>query len=323
MAAQSDKPKAKTSDSMLDTVGTKHIFPFLQSDSFLDGWRFLSKYRNPTWTLNAKGSITLPNLTVIKTPNGLWHLYAQVSLPKMLFGHNARLPNQAEVSEGLKMMSEYTQAKSGLPFDSATATVSLVHFANDFLLSEFNVLPTIYRLSEKTLRNMDKLFYNDSTLYFKSKGRSREIRIYGKFKEVVSRKNSNSEEIEKARGVLRFEHCLLKSYAIDSIVNKLSLPDKTTKSLLNEAVSNFAISEALESLNFYELLSSDKTNLEILLEQFPARKAMNLCGFLEMLNLRGEHFYKDETLGFSKDSYFRDAKDCRKAKVWKQSNSLE
>ncbi len=83
------------------------------------------------------------------------------------------------------------------------------------------------------------------------------------------------------------------------------------------------MSEVLEGLNFYDLITKDKTNLENLLEKFSTRKAMNLCGFLEMLKLRGELFYKDETLAFSKDSYFRDAKDCRKAKVWKQSKTLE
>jgi hypothetical protein len=115
----------------------------------------------------------------------------------------------------------------------------------------------------------------------------------------------------------------LKSYAIDSIVKNLSLPGKTTQSLLTQDISEFVMSEVLESLNFYELLTNDKTNLENLLEHFQTRKAMNLCGFLEMLKLRGEHFYKDETLRFSKDSYFRDAQNCRKAKVWKQSKSLE
>jgi hypothetical protein len=168
---------------------------------------------------------------------------------------------------------------------------------------------------------MDKLLYNDSTLYFKAK--TRQIRIYGKFREILARKYAEPENIKTARGILRFEHCLLKNYAIDSIVEKLPLPDKTTESLLTQDVSDFVMSEVLENLNFYDLLTNDRTNLDILLDHFQTRKAMNLSGFLEMLNLRGEHFYRDESLGFSKDSYFRDAKNCRKAKVWKQSNSLE
>jgi hypothetical protein len=139
----------------------------------------------------------------------------------------------------------------------------------------------------------------------------------------MSRKYSKPENIKKAKGILRFEHSFFKSYAVDSIVEKLSLSDKKTHSLLTQDVSDFVMSEVLESLNFYGLLTNDKPNLESLLEHYQTRKAMNLCGFLEMVKLCGEDFYKNKTLGFSKDSYFRDAKDCRKAKVWKQSKSLE
>lgn len=306
---------------MLDTVGIKHFYQSLICDDFQRHWHYLSKARNPTWTLNAKGTETLPNLTMIQTPNGIWHLSAEVSLPKMLFGHNARLPNQIEVFEGLEMISQYVEATSRLHFDAKTATVSRVDFAKDFYLSEAKVFQVIKKLSDKILPRMDKLLYNDSTLYFKAK--TRQIRIYGKFREVLSRKYSKPENIKIAKGILRFEHCLLKNYAVDSIVKELSLPDKTTHSLLIQDVSDFVMSKVFESLNFYELVTNDKTNLENLLETFPTRKAMNLCGFLEMLNLRGELFYKDKSLGFSKDSYFRDAKDCRKAKVWKQSKSLE
>ncbi len=307
---------------MLDTVQIKHFFQSLACDDFKRHWHYLSKRRNPTWTLNTKDSEVLPSLTMIQTPNGIWHLSAEVSLPKMLFGHNARLPNQTEVLEGLRMISDIVEANSGQNFDSRTATVNRVDYAKDFSLSEAKVFQVIKKLSDKILPRMEKLLYNDSTLYFKAK--SRQIRIYGKFREVLARRYAQPENIKIARGNLRFEHSYFKSYSIDSIVEKLSLPDKTTQSLLTQDVSDFVMSELLKSLNFDELLTNDRTtNLESLLETFPTRKAMNLCGFLEMLNLRGENFYKDETLEFSKDSYFRDAKDCRKAKVWKQSKSLE
>jgi hypothetical protein len=306
---------------MLDTVQIKHFFQSLTCDDFQKHWYQLSKARNPTWILNEKGSETLPNLTMVLTPNGIWHLSAEVSLPKMLFGHNARLPNQTEVFEGLQMMSEYVEAKSRLNFGATTATVSRVDFAKDFSLSEADVFQLIKKLSDKILPRMDKLLYNDSTLYFKAK--TRQIRIYGKLREVLARKKTKPENIKKARGILRFEHCLLKSYAVDSIVKELSLPNKTTQNLLTQNVSDFVMSEILESLNFNELRTNNKTNLENLLEHFRTRKAMNLCGFLEMINLRGENFYKDETLGFSKDSYYSDLRNCRKAKVWKKSKSLE
>ncbi len=142
---------------MLDTVQIKHFFQLLACDGFQKHWHYLSKARNPTWTLNTKDSDALPNLTMIQTPNGIWHLSAEVSLPKMLFGHNARLPNQAEVFEGLEMISEYVEANSGLHFNSKTATVSRVDFAKDFYLSEAKVFQVIKRLSDKILPRMDKL----------------------------------------------------------------------------------------------------------------------------------------------------------------------
>jgi hypothetical protein len=128
-----------------------------------------------------------------------------------------------------------------------------------------------------------------------------------------------SEAIEQARGRLRFESCFFKRDAINALVKRLDLLDNTTRSLLDESVSNFILSELLERLDFYELLSNDKSNLDILLEMFPVRKAMTLKGFLDVVNLYGENFYKDESLGFSKDSYYQNARECRKANVWTQT----
>jgi len=96
----------------------------LPNDDFKKRFQFLSRARNPTWILNAKGKKTLPNLTIIQPPNGISHLSAQISLPKMLFGHNARLPNQAETLQGLKQIAEYFEEQSGLPFDTATLLLS-------------------------------------------------------------------------------------------------------------------------------------------------------------------------------------------------------
>ncbi len=203
-----------------------------------------------------------------------------------------------------------------MPFDISTATVNLVHFAYDIHLGESEVWETILKLSAKKLPPLRKIFYQDTTLYFTAQGRTSQIRVYPKLQEVLSKRNATAEAIEMAKGVLRFEHSFLKPYSIDSFVKRHSLPDKTTLSLLNENVSDLAITEVLDNLNFYELLTNDKTKLDILREHFPTRKAMNLGGFLEMVNQRGENFYKDETLGFSRDSYYNDMRNCRKAKVW-------
>ncbi|HEY0428415.1 MAG TPA: phage/plasmid replication protein [Pyrinomonadaceae bacterium] len=301
---------------MLDTLGTKHYFPILPCDDFKDSWKFLSKKKNPTWILNNKGAETLPNLTIVNTPNGLWHLSAQVSLPKLLFGHNARLPNQTEVNHGLKLMAEYAEEKSGLPFDAQTATVSLIHFANDIHLTEPEVWRMIERLSKKKLKLLRKQFFEDSTLYFTSRGRTSQIRIYPKLQAVLSEKNATDEAISCADGNLRFEKCYLEKNAIDSLVKRLGLPDSKARTLLTEKVSDLVLSELLESLNFFELLTREKTELDRLRESFPMKKAYSLRGFLEAVKEYGENFYKDSRHKLSKSSYCRNVRDCRKAKTW-------
>lgn len=137
---------------MLDTVGIKHYLRTLACEKFRRKWSYLSRQRNPTWILNAKGAETLPNLTIKQTPNGIYHLSAQVSLPKLLFGHNARLPNQTEVNHGLQLMAEYTAEQSGLPFDAPTATVYLIHYAYDVHLTEPGVRQMIEKLAKRKLK---------------------------------------------------------------------------------------------------------------------------------------------------------------------------
>lgn len=307
---------------MLDTVGIKHFYQSFRFDNFKEDWKKLLR-KNPTWTFNAKGAKTLPKLTMINTPNGIWHLSAEVSLPKMLFGHNARLPNQSKVENGLRMIGDYVEEKSGLTFDIPTATVSSIHFSYDVNLSQSEVLPMISRLSDRTMRYTDKLFYNDSTLYFQTKSKTRIVRIYSKLQEVLADKKATAEAINAATGVLRFEHCLLDSGIINSFVKKNNLPDKTVASLLNENVSMSAISEVFNELDFFEMLSDNRSNLEILREHFSMRKAINLNGFLDAVRQYGENFYKNESLRFTKDSYYSDARSCREAKVWKRQKSLE
>ncbi len=310
-----DDHRAKTSDSMLDTVGIKHFYKALSCDDFKRKWKYLSNARHPTWIHNAKGSETMPNLTMILTPNGIYHLSAQVSLPKLLFGHNARLPNQQEVNQGLQIMAEYTEGTSGLPFDVQTATTSLIHFANDIQLTEPGVWQMVEKLSKTQMKPLRKNFYEDSTLYFTSRAKTRQIRIYPKLQAVLDEKNATKQAIEEANGNLRFEYCLLKKSAIDSLVSRYGLPDNKAQNLLTENVSDRLTSELLERLNFFDLLSNNKTSLVILREHFPTKKAMNLCGFLQMEKEYGRNFYKDESLGISKDSYYRCLRDCRKAKV--------
>ncbi len=302
---------------MLDSIKIKQFCRKLENSDFQKTWRKLSSRNSETWINNPKKNEPLPRLSIFQTPDHFWHITAEVSLPRLLFGHNARLPNEYETFEGLKIIGEYVQEKSGLPFDPFSAIASRVDFTLDKKMTESEAIQIINKLSFQKFGRLEKLFYNDKTLYFQTRKKEKVIRIYGKYQEVLSRKNATPEEKEYAKSKLRIE-CSLQGYQLTAMIKRLTLPDKSVLSVLNQDVSNKVLSEILERLNFEHLLTNKKSNFDILRETFSTRKAMNLCGFLEVLKLRGENFYNDESFGFSKDSYYADVRDCRKAKVWKK-----
>jgi hypothetical protein len=158
-------------------------------------------------------------------------------------------------------ISEYVQEKSGLPFDPFSATVNRVDFTLDMQMTEPEVIQIINKLSAQILPRMEKLFFNDKTLYFQMKNKEKVVRIYGKFQEVLSRKNATPGEKECAKGELRIE-CSLQGFQLKSLIKRFALPDNSVLSVLNQDVSNKVLSEILQSLDFDEIQTNEKTPLE-------------------------------------------------------------
>lgn len=301
---------------MFDTVGIKHFFRTLPCEDFKDKWRFTKKgKRFATWICNYKGKETLPNLTIYQTPEGIYHFEALVCLPKMLFGHNARLPEQDEVDFGLKMIADYAEKMSGLPFKAETAGVYLIHYAYDSALTEAKVWEMVEKLSKRRFVAWRKRIEEDATIYFNRFSKTRRIRIYPKLQQVLADGNATTEAIHFANGKLRFEDCYLKKPSIDSLVERLGLPDNSAQNLLTEGVSNVVMSELLEMMNYYDLLNNEKSDLERLREVYKSKKASNLRGFLQMLKECGADFWRDERHGYTKDCYDRLLRECRRANL--------
>src|SRR5688500_2110826 len=145
---------------MPDTLEIKHFYRTLACDDFRRHWKKLLHRRNPTWVFNGDGSEVLPNLTMINTPDSIFHLSARVNLPKLLYGHNARLLSQTENIQAVQKMAFYTQTQSGLRFDAETARVSLIHYAQDICLGEPGVWKTIEKLAKKKIPGFEKDFYD-------------------------------------------------------------------------------------------------------------------------------------------------------------------
>lgn len=310
------KIQGKMSAWMYDTVGLKHYWRKLPNEDFKNRWKKLQK-NFPTWIYNHKGKGTLPNLTIFQTPDGFYHSELRVSLPNMLFGHNAKLPTQTEADEGLRFACQYAEEISGLPFSLDTAIIFLVHYAYDAKMLESAVWRMIAELSKKKFPPLRKQFFDDETIYFTSKAKVRamQLRIYSKLNEMLSKGKATPEALSYAEGTLRFELALLEMSAITALAKRLDFPERTAKYLLTEGVSRFVLNEVLEKLNYYELLDNSETELDILRKHFPTKKAILLSGFRQMQEEHGDQFYKDARHGISKDVFYAMQRDCRKAKV--------
>ncbi len=308
---------------MLDTLQLKHCYTSpLRDDELRErGAIPILSRRNRIFALNPAHEPTLPRLTFIFTPDGIMHLSAECSIPKMLFGYNSLLPTEYETIKALSMISKYIKAATGLDFDASNANVSRVHFANDKQVGEPVAYAAIARLSRVKIRGLEKLVYDDTTVYFKNQ--SREIRIYPKLQEVYAKGKATLEAIKAARGILRFEYCLLNKYGIDSHVKKHGLANSRAESLITMSVSDSILSTLFNEIDFPGLITNEKSNLEILMERFSTRKAIRLTGFLELVYRYGVNCYKDISLEVKKASYYRDMNDCRKAGVWNSSGIPE
>lgn len=305
---------------MLDTLRTKHSYRNLLSYDRLRaiGARPKANADYPVWTLNPKKGEPKPRITFLFPLRNIMHLLAEVSVPRFVNGHNARLLTPAENDAAIRAIAEYVEERTHLDFDPMTAKVSKVDFAVDIQLGEPVAYEAIRRLSRIKMAGLERRLHGDETVYFGNK--SREIRIYPKLQEVHAKKGSR-EVIEAARGNLRFEYGLLNRYGISSHVKTLGLPDSTVASLITKEVSDALFSTLFGEIDFPNLITNDKSNLEKLREHYSTRTAIRLVGVLEMVYRFGERFYKDPSLKFSKDSYYYAVRQCRNAGVWNSGDS--
>ena len=326
MAVQSlmekiNKQRNKELDKiMIDTIVIKNYYQNLQNQECLleNAWFNYQKYQSSGWILNPKAGSHLPRLTLSQTPDGIHHLQAEVSIPKMLFGNNIKLPTEPEVWEGLKQISEYVTQKSGLPFDLETAVVNRVDYTKDFNVGEDQVIPIISSLAKKSIPRFDRIYFNDSTVYFKSRGKTQEIKIYSKFHETISNKSNGKDLLNLSRGLLRLEHSFSHRDSLKKLAKDLGYSERKAKYLLRSKVSELVLANDVKILDWSNYqLEADNSQLDYLQRCFTLRRAFLLFGFLELIRQRGENCYKDKMLGLSRNSYYRYAADCRKFGIWK------
>lgn len=305
---------------MFDTVALTRLILHMLSESRLSELGFLVRYDRKTgskiWVKNGSKGEKSPRLTFSKTPHGKWYLRVEVSIPAFLHGSNLKLPNKEDIKKFFRLLSDYVSNNSGVLFDAKSANVSRIDCTRDFCLGPANVVPMIRSLFDLQVPRMRRTLFNDTTAEFSNKGKNRakSIKCYSKEHEIMAHKGS-ANDLSLANGILRLEVSHIKYHAIQRLVTKLDLMDRTAKVMLTSAVSEVVISEAMRFLPAIVIDYSDDTVLERLQKMYPAPTVMRLLGFLQYRHRFGQDFHQLPHLRCCKSTYYRNLSACLRAGV--------
>lgn len=112
-----------------------------------------------------------PRLTFSRSPDAMWHLRAEVSVPAWLHGTNLKLPNEDEVETALKKLSTFVSERFPEYFNAYTAQVCRVDFTRDFNVGAENVTELIRRTAKVQMPRYLRQVFDDKTVYFSSSGK--------------------------------------------------------------------------------------------------------------------------------------------------------
>jgi len=311
---------------MIDTLSLKNTSYTLDAGMLAElGATAKAGRRNPTWVINPNKGTLSPAITILQTPDGVFHIYAECSIPRLLFGHNARLPNtEDEVQHGIDRICEYVQDRLGMRFDKARAIITKIHLTRDYHLGDA-ANRAVFALFDKRLRHFAKRVITAQdgeaiTLYFNylSKRRNCVICIYPKYAEVLA-KNGPPDALEAAEGNLRIEYRSNTVMGVRSLCRRFGV--EHAGELLTSEFSACVFRSIEAELHFPECISQEESPLSKLLAVYTPGKAYRLFGFLEMRRLRGD---VELTKTDSERRRFNDARrDCERAGVWLRSGQTE
>lgn len=311
---------------MIDTISLKHATKGLTEQRLLDlGAKSKPRQPNPTWYLNEEKGSPMPRITIIKSPVGELHVYTECSIPRLLYGHNARLPkSDEEIQQAVIQICTHVERTLGIDFDAKTATIAKIHLARDYQLGAAANRAWL-ALFDKRIRHFPKrnLSAEDGealTLYFngKSKRRNSVICIYPKHDDVLA-KSGSQEALQASEGMLRIEYRANNPTGIRSLRKRLSIDDER-ELLTSDRVSD--LFERIEGeLNFPGCVTSNKPPMAMLLEKYPRRKARSLCGFLEERKLLGDAALR--STASERKRFNRLRRECEAAGVWLDHRQTE
>ncbi|MFM9903625.1 MAG: phage/plasmid replication protein [Pyrinomonadaceae bacterium] len=260
-------------------------------------------------------NIALPRISIYRDYSARTHIEARVSLPNLLFGHNASLPEPDDVYTGLQCMSDYISERTGRYFDAFTAIVTQIDYCTDIHVGEENLMSELKKLASRRLSRCIRQFFENTTLYFTSKSRKYQVRIYSKLDEVLANRPSNSHAIEAARGNLRFEICLRDKRTVVQRTKRLHPRAFTAAEMFTQDLSDRIFQDLFQRLTWAPALPDQVNPLELILKKYRSNHGLALFGFVQAINHYGADPTRLSLLGISRSTYYRNQRQLKECGI--------
>jgi len=289
---------------MIDSVClTRPVRMHSPLDMLSLGFRSVCKHPSSVCTHPARWRLARekkPHLTWSEAPNGSHWLSLTGSLPKFMFGSNVYLlSNDDELRTCLEGISQYVAETAQVTFDAFAANVNRVDYCHHWRFSSELVPQYLWALRGISLPRMRKTLIDSSTVELSNA--SQTIVFYDKFEERFAMKSSTQEELNAAKGVLRFEMRLRDNRSCDRFAKKMGVPNRKAEMLLTEQATRHAIRQTLDRLGLSKPITEGSARLELLRAYCgnDGARFLRLAGFLAA----GDYYGLDNLVKLKISSY--------------------
>ncbi|HEY0324087.1 MAG TPA: phage/plasmid replication protein [Pyrinomonadaceae bacterium] len=302
----------------IDTIKLSHAYKFHDlpppQELKVKDFEINTKERNSNSIITAHLKSNKFNpfyLIVIKSGSGYCGIIIELSIAKLLDGNGLEIQTDEDIEAAFDGIEYIINKNVGVDFNSRTAKIGRLDVNADFLVGEDRITSYIHSISNPTAKFIPAT-YADTTRQFYNK--SKKLLVYGKYEEVkkqVKEGKATLDDLEAAKGLLRFEVSMRKS-PISRLAQKLKVPAEASH-LINLSVASQIISEGLHQLDLDRPKLSKKLLYAKLLNHF-GDKAPAMLGIIKWHEVYGDNFWKD--LGWSPSTYYRNRNKLMAANLW-------
>lgn len=261
------------------------------------------------WISNGLKDTHEPRLSLYETWEKTYRLRADLSIPKLLYGENVQLPDEADIQEALEIITNNIELRSGLEFDVFSAEMCRLDYSVNLEFDPKMVKAVIGRYRNFDAARLLRHTIGNETVYFENK--SRKIKIYDKHAEVCAKKTSLDVQAQ-SKGIVRAEYGLLNADNIRSFAARLGFQGTSANEMLSQENIHAAHRELSELLKFASINFSPDRKIRLAFEQTKdVKEAMQLSSFIEAVDCFGEGFYRNEAFKMSKSTYDRNLRECQ------------